>query len=125
MSSPARGAPAPNDAPASPGSLPSPPGLDDLECSGRGTFAAPAPLYEVGVEGLRGDVLLTARRQLEEGYRVRATDEIILAGMRDEGTAVILVLREDRLVAVVDYWREGDGWLRGDTVGCGELLRER
>jgi hypothetical protein len=96
----------------------------ELECSGGGLVQSGGGLYAAGeVEGKKGDpVDMTKRRfsdQIKEGDVVEVAGYPRVAHSQILGNSrYVRVLREGKVVAVMQYLRHGGGWLEGEYSAC-------
>lgn len=88
-----------------------------LECGGGSAIAVSGGLLVPSAKGQKGDPVELARRALSE--RLEEGDVVEVAGYPERRTErSVRVVREDWVVAVVDYRREPSGWFQDSTSNC-------
>lgn len=95
----------------------------ELECSGGGWVQSGGPEYFEGVNGKEGDPVDMARRRfsdhIEKGDVVEGAGYPKVAPSQIVGdSSYVRVVRDGKVVAVVQYFREGGGWLEGEYSAC-------
>jgi hypothetical protein len=95
----------------------------ELECSGGGWVQSGGGLYPMGVKGKKGDPVEMTRRRFSD--EIEEGDVVEIAGYPELAHSQILghsryvrVVREGWVVAVVQYFQEGGGWLEGEYSAC-------
>lgn len=74
-------------------------------------------LYAPGARGEKGDPVDITRRRFSE--EIEEGDVVEVAGYPESrGERTVRVVREGRVVAVVEYFRESGGWLGSGYSAC-------
>ena len=95
----------------------------ELECSGGEWVQSGGPEYIGGVKGKKGDPVEMVRRRFSK--HIKEGDVVEVAGYPEISTSQIAgdsryvrVVRDGKVVAVMEYFREGGGWLEGAYSAC-------
>ncbi len=90
---------------------------NELECPS-GMAVSGLLDYAPGAEGEKASPVELARRDFSE--QIEEGDDVGLAAATRYGGAVktVRVVRNGRIVALIDYQRAGAGWLRGSYEAC-------
>ena len=69
-------------------------------------------------KGKKGTPVEIVRREFSKKIREGDTVEIADRSSGQYTTATVRVIREGRVVALIEYWRAGGGWLQNSYDAC-------
>jgi hypothetical protein len=94
--------------------------LSGLECP-NGNWVSGTIDYVVGAKGEKGNLVEVARRDFSKHIKEGDTVEIADRSRGRNAKATVRVIRDGRVVALIDYRRAGGGWLRDYYEACGSF----
>jgi hypothetical protein len=74
--------------------------------------------YAMGAKGKKGNPVEVARREFSKKIREGDTVEIADRSRGQNAMATVRVIREGRVVALIEYRRAGGGWLQDYYEAC-------
>jgi hypothetical protein len=74
--------------------------------------------YAMGAKGKKGNPVEIARREFSKKIREGDTVEIADRSRGQHAVATVRVIREGRVVALIEYRRAGGGWLQDYYEAC-------
>jgi Ca2+-binding RTX toxin-like protein len=94
--------------------------LSGLECANSGWVSGSID-YLGGAKGEKGTPVEVARREFPTKIKEGDTVEIGDRSSGQNAKATVRVIREGRVVALIEYRRAGGGWLRDYYEACGDF----
>lgn len=91
-----------------------------LECASSGLVSGSAD-YAAGAKGAMGNPVEVARRQFSEKIKEGDAVEIADRSRGQNAGATVRVIREGRVLALIEYRRGGGGWLQDHYKACGDF----
>jgi Ca2+-binding RTX toxin-like protein len=94
--------------------------LGGLECANSGWVGGSID-YAAGARGEKGTPVEAARRDFPQKIEEGDTVQMIDRSRGQNARATVRVIREGRVVALIDYRRAGGGWLQDYYEACGDF----